>query len=57
MDDLIGRRVANTGAEREAVEQAVAIIAQFPPKRGHRGTMQPARSLAQSPSSATSSDA
>lgn len=57
MDNLIGRLVAGTGAEPMAADTAGAIIAQLPPKQGQRGTVQLARSLVQSPSSATSPDA
>jgi hypothetical protein len=57
MDNLIGRLVADTGVDRPAAGKAVAIFALLPQQRGHRGTIQLARSLVQSPSSATSSDA
>jgi hypothetical protein len=57
MDNLIGRLVAGTGAEPMAADTAGAIIAQLPPKQGQMGTVQLARSLVQSPSSATSPDA
>jgi hypothetical protein len=57
MDNLIGRLVADTGVDRTAADKAVAIFARLPQQQGHWGAMQLARSLAQSPSSATSSDA
>jgi hypothetical protein len=57
MDNLIGRLVADTGADRTAADKAVVILARLPRQKGHRGMMRLARPLVQSPSSATSSDA
>jgi hypothetical protein len=56
MDDLIGRLVANVGVDRTAAERPSLSLRNFPEART-QGTMQSARSLAQSPSSVSSSDA